>query len=512
MAPNRRMALSRHLALALGTLLGGALLLTSLAACSGPAPLTRDHRDEEEDDAARVENFETAALTYYEGGRYDNSILMWRKVLVVEPDNAKAKWGLARALMGKRDPVSLREAEDLLLAIMPLDWDHPTLGDRTFELKRDLANVYGTLADYYERDIRVLEDKLTNDPNADAEWHRSKLAEQKRKRNALLNKAIPVYRDVLQSSPNNQYALAGLAKSHFMMGNEDVGLDYASRYIRLARSSREGWKKQLAREREKRGGELTTNQRNFFRDKIYGTIQKEKNVTLMMGSVYMRREEFGSAVAMFSRVLDMDDGEVAAYVERAQAYAGLGQYQMAVKDIEEYLKYTDPEMHRTQRVKAGSLLQTYQRIIAQPKSMNPGMSSGGFPAPSGGGYASPTPYAPSAAPAPTPYAPSAAPAPTPYAPSAAPMPAPVPASGFPAPSSGGSSMLPGAGAPAPMPLPAGGDDDLPDLGGAPAPAPSTAPSPIPASTPSFRPPAPPPAPAAEDDGLGPPPAGVPRRR
>ncbi len=95
---------------------------------------------------------------------------------------------------------------------------------------------------------------------------------------------------------------------------------------------------------------------------------------LMLASVHMRRQEFGSAIEEYSEVIKLDASLPAAYVERAQAYAALRQYRPAVADLEEYLKITDPQMHREERLNAVELLDRYQNVIlrggAAPSSLS----------------------------------------------------------------------------------------------------------------------------------------------
>ena len=92
---------------------------------------------------------------------------------------------------------------------------------------------------------------------------------------------------------------------------------------------------------------------------------------LMLASVHMRRAEFGAAIEEYTEVIKLDAAVPAAYVERAQAYAALRQYRQAVDDLEEYLKITDPQVHREQRLNAVELLDRYQTAMLR-QSAGPG--------------------------------------------------------------------------------------------------------------------------------------------
>ena len=354
---------------------------TLLGACSEPLPLTRDYRDEEEDSVARGDYYETSALTYYEGGRYAEAVRMWDRVLEANPNHKKAQWGKARALMGLGDFRSLHAAIPLLETVIQKGYSHTEWGDRTFEVQRDLGNVYSEIADHYERQIVYGNDRLENDPNADVRDIQDKIDQLTIARNDALRKAIPLYerannssRELREDGQENLFALAGLAKAHIQLGNDEVGVQYGERYIAQARTSMHRWRDQMVSWEEQVGPQnFTADQRKVFVDKIFGKRESIVRMQLMLGAVHMKRRQFGSAAAAYSEVIDLDGSIPAAYVERAQAFAMLGQYGRAVEDVEEYLMITDPVSHREDRIKAGELLDRYNRVLAQgPTAARPG--------------------------------------------------------------------------------------------------------------------------------------------
>ena len=197
-------------------LLVGSLLLGGCAACDAITGADEAKLD----DSARMEYFETAALTYYDGGRYDLAQIQFTKVLEIEENNKKARRGLAKSLYMEVINSSLprevsahklRTSQAIFEQIVGLDWTHAELGDRQFEVQTDLALVYAELADLYDRDIRDLKHTLRRDPNADDKLIEAGIRSDVEKRNALLYQAIPLFRTVLRKSKDNPYALAGLA-------------------------------------------------------------------------------------------------------------------------------------------------------------------------------------------------------------------------------------------------------------------------------------------------------------
>lgn len=345
---------------ALLAVLAAAPLLTG---CMGDFSMPgSEGREKAKDAQARSDYYESAALTYYDGGKYESSAMMWQKVLAQKPDDQRAKWGLAKSLQMVGTPETLRQAEALLVPIVDLDWSHPELGDRRHEVQGTLAMVYQDLADYYDRDVRMLDERIASDPNGGSAEVRQQLQTQIAQRNALLSKAIPLWESGLVRRGDNPYALAGLGKAYLMLGEDERGIEYARRYIQVARSSQVGWRKKKEEWEKMAGDTVTTEQREVFVRKIQEARSNELKVHLMLGAVHMRREEYQAALDEFDAVLEIDPATPAALVERAQAYGKLAKYDAAVADLEMYLKLTDPERQRAARTRAAELLDRYRRM------------------------------------------------------------------------------------------------------------------------------------------------------
>jgi tetratricopeptide (TPR) repeat protein len=338
-----------------------ALLALGLAGCMGPLG---GESDAEEDLVATKEHFEESAQTYYEGGRYQQSVLMWRKVLELEPERQKAKWGLAKSLAMIGTPQALREAESIFPTIVDLDWTHPTLGDRRHEVLKDYAEVYSQLGDYYDKDVRALKTELER-PGANETRIRQQIAQQEAKRDQLLQKAIPLYQQVLSLSPDNPYAIAGLAKSYLQLRQDAAGIQYARRYIDIAVRSQASRETLLKNYEQEKGVELTEEMRKYFTDNIDSARGKEMRIRLLLGSVLYRNRDYRAALVEYDRVLALDPKQHAALVERAQTKAALGDHRAAMADLEAYLKVTDPVELRQSRIDAAQLLDQYRLKAAQ---------------------------------------------------------------------------------------------------------------------------------------------------
>ena len=85
---SRRLLPLRRLAAA------AALLLAGCECCNLPdSPM--DAQEKAKDEEAAQAYYLDAAMTYYEGGKYETSVQMWEKVLAKTPDDQWAKFGLA---------------------------------------------------------------------------------------------------------------------------------------------------------------------------------------------------------------------------------------------------------------------------------------------------------------------------------------------------------------------------------------------------------------------------------
>jgi tetratricopeptide (TPR) repeat protein len=340
-----------------------ALLATSgLALCGCSSQELGIEPTEKEDIEAKRKHHEESAMTFYEGGRYDQAVAQWRKVLEITPDDKRAKWGFAKAMAMTGTVANLRVAESVFLQIIDLDWTHPTRGNIKFELESDLAEVYLELSDFYDKDVQFLTEKLER--SRDPVFLENK-RRQEQTRDELLRRSIPLLQRVLAQSPDNPRALAGLAKANLVIGDPDAGVSFARRYIALSHDSQVLRQQQFKDFEKARGRDTTPEQRAFFKDKIRGAREKELGMRLLVASVLMRRRDAIGAVAEYDAILEMDPARPAAYVERAQAYALMGDYRKAIADVEKYLKITDPEKHHEARLKAAELLDRYRLEAAQ---------------------------------------------------------------------------------------------------------------------------------------------------
>jgi tetratricopeptide (TPR) repeat protein len=358
----------RSAARAVRAFAAGALAL-GLAGCSALPPvemLVPPGQDKMVDEQTRKNHFTESAQTFYEGGRYNQAAEQWIKVLEIEPGSQKAKWGLAKSYAMIGTPTSLREAEKLYIEIFPQSFVHPTRGDIKFEVERDLAQVYVDLAEWLDRAMSQNKERLEKSKTPDPALQAA-VVDQRTRRDEYLRKAIPLYDSVLAKSPENPYALGGLAKAYLVLGDDRTGIEYAKRYIALSHKNQEQWTAQL-RALEKRMGKATDLERDFFLGRVRGAKDKEVGMRLLVGSTMIRDGRYDEAVEQYTWVLRLEPSKAAAYAERGQAFAMSGKYRRAVRDLEEYMKITDPVKHNEARVSAFELLEKYRVIAAgEPK-------------------------------------------------------------------------------------------------------------------------------------------------
>jgi tetratricopeptide (TPR) repeat protein len=342
-----------------------AALALALPGCSALPPvemLVPPGQDKVVDDQTRKAHYTESAQTFYEGGRYHQAAEQWLKVLELEPDSQKAKWGLAKSYAMIGTPTSLREAEKKYVEILPQQFVHPVRGDIKFEVERDLAQVYLDLAEWLDRAMVANRERLEKSKTPDPEIERL-IVDQRTRRDQYLRQAIPLYDSVLAKSPENPYALGGLAKAYLTLGDDRTGIEYAKRYIALSHKNQEQWTAQL-RALEKRMGKATDLERDFFLGRVRGAKEKEVGMRLLVGSTMIRDARYEEAVEQYTWVLRLDPSKPAAYAERGQAFAMSGKYRRAVRDLEEYMKVTDPVKHNEARISAFELLEKYRVIAA----------------------------------------------------------------------------------------------------------------------------------------------------
>lgn len=339
-----------------------ALVALALAGCQSDEILPG--QTEAKDREARLEHYETSALTFYDGGNYPRAEVMAERWLAEQPGDKKARRVLAGSKLQQATPRKLREAEAILVELVKLDWPHPTRGDISFEVQSDLAQTYTLLADLYDRDVRELDGRLRGDTTSSSQETLEQLEGQRRQRDELLAKALPLWEQVLAKSKDNPHALAALAKGNLQLGRDEAGIHYAQRYLGLSQSSQVGWQermKEYEATARKQDGTLDDRQRGWFVQRVTAARDREKGIHLLLGSVYMRRQQYVPAIDSFSNVIRLDPSVPAAYAERAQAYAAMSQFGMASTDLEEYLKITDPQYHRNERVLAMEKLERWRK-------------------------------------------------------------------------------------------------------------------------------------------------------
>jgi tetratricopeptide (TPR) repeat protein len=204
-------------------------------------------------------------------------------------------------------------------------------------IERDLAQVYVDLAEWLDRAMAANRQKLEQAKTPDPALERM-LVDQRTKRDEYLRQALPLFQSVLAKSPENPYALGGLAKANLSLGDDQTGIEYAKRYIALSHRNQEEWNAQL-RKLERTMGKATEPERDFFLGKIRGAKDKEVGMRLLVGSVMIRDARYLEAVEQYTEVLRLDPARPAAYAERGRR-SRWRQYRRAVRD-REYMKITD---------------------------------------------------------------------------------------------------------------------------------------------------------------------------
>lgn len=292
-----------------------------------PAPPTPEETARNESDAR-----EHAAA-----GRHAKAAASWRKVLTARPDDPWVKLSLAQALRVVGTPESLRLAEKSLVALVELDWQHPTRGNVRYEVDHALAAVL---------------------------WRRAEGVKGK-ERAGLLARSITAWERLLAVQPRYPAALVGLARANLAMERDEAGFDYAERYLALCRDSRLRWEQQLAMWQARLGQAATPEQISLFAKRIEGARQKEEEATLLIAGAHMRRKEPKKALSRYDALIDPGPASGAVYLARAEAYAALDQPGKAVADLERCLELSSKDSDAELRRRATSLLERWRKAAGK---------------------------------------------------------------------------------------------------------------------------------------------------
>ena len=254
------------------------------------------------------------------------------------------------------------------MPILDLDWTHPEIGDRGHEVKAHAGDgLPGPRRPLRPRRAHAPGPPAGDRGGAEARRRRATRAEMRQniqtqiaKRNELLAKAIPLWETRHQGAARPPLRARGLGQ-----GLPDArqrrrrASTTARQYIMVVRASQ--YEKRKAQEGV--GGAagqaghlgaargLRAAKSRSARQRAEGPPPPRLRCTCAARSTRSRSRST-------ARSWRSTPPRPAALVERAQAQAKLGKFPLAVKDLEDYLKLTDPQRQRAARTRAAELLNT----------------------------------------------------------------------------------------------------------------------------------------------------------
>ena len=293
-------------------------------------------------------------------------------------------------------------AEVILKEIIDLDWTHPTRGNVKFEVETTLGQrLLEPLRLLRPRHPAPRASSRERPQRRHAAAPAAAIQRQKSMHEQLLRSSMPVWDSVLKQSPENPYALAGLSKAY--LHDRQRGCRHPLRQPlhpaqqeepgRLAAGA-QGLGRADGRARSRASsGPSTWTRSTAPATRRSASISSWAPSTCAASS--SRRRSSSTTPSW-----DSTRPRTAAYVERAQAYAALGLYPQAVKDLEQFLQHHGPAEAATgprQRRRPARPLPPARRAGARwwnsraagPRGHRPGPRRVRLPRPGGQAYGNP---------------------------------------------------------------------------------------------------------------------------
>jgi len=291
-----------------------------------------------DEDQRRLEIHLANAQSYYSRGRLPQAEQQFRKALEVDDSNEKALLGLGWSLLRQDQVRKIREGQEVL----------ETLERRTpddFRVELGLGNARYREALVYDRRIEELQG-FEGDHEAD-------IAQATKERDRLLEAAKTNYERVLELKPEYPHALAGLGQIAALRGDCDEAIRYLERYIVLAEQTRRYFENKKARVVEPDEMEIVD-------EKIAGNVDKEVTVRDLMANLYFDAGEPEKSIDQLNRILAVKPDFTDAYLHRARCWERLGNFPLAVEDLQRFLRKTERSVDDPLVLRANTMLVDFQ--------------------------------------------------------------------------------------------------------------------------------------------------------
>jgi len=311
--PRRLTASPRFLALALA--------LAASACYSNPKS--------KQDPEKQLELHRELALRYFDEGDLLRAEDQVSRGLDIDPKDEKLQLmlGWVRQRRGSRDDIQVAEKVfRSLLDKREKDQDYRAQLGLAEALERK-GILYRESADAIASGKRVSEaadpEQRVKRMRADAE--------------AFWDESIATYKTVLERRPEETQALNGLARVFALRGEDEKALKWSQLVLEQNESELQFWRTRLKQP------DLTADEEADVRELMGRTARLQVETHLQAATLLVRLDRKTEAIDHLDSVLVLAPELANAYSRRAEILHGLGRYEEAVPNIDEFLRLSDLE-------------------------------------------------------------------------------------------------------------------------------------------------------------------------
>lgn len=316
-----------------------ALLLFFLPACVTEGG---DREPTTEEKKRLVEIHTESAQQYLNMGELDRAEGQVEKGLALDKQNRKLQQILGKTLLKRGRAEDLMRAEKVFREGDPAD----------YEITIGLGATLERLAVLHRESAANIRSGKHLTQAADPE-QRAKDFEQRAL--TYLGEARGCFDRSLQQKPDNIDGLNGLVRVESLLGNDDASIDKAEKLITLLRADRKFWEQSLVRP------EISADEENRFRKLARAQADLEVALHLHVAGLLHKHKHDEQALEHLDSVIELKPELPEAYSRRAENRKILGQYEMAVADLDTYLRLSsgknsnDPDIMRAYQMRSDCL-------------------------------------------------------------------------------------------------------------------------------------------------------------
>ncbi len=308
---------SNHLRLA--SLLA-VLLATFLVACGSPR-VKKEMTDDE-----KIELYKTTATYLYEDESFLRAQDQAVKVLEIDPSDREMRRmiGLIRLRLGTHEDVLI--ALDFFRALQAEGDDHEASVLGLAMTTERLGTAYHAAALSYSEGTRTPMDVA--DPAA-------KAAELEETSREYLVESLELYESALVNGEGSTRTKNGLQRVNALLGHHAESLRWSAQVLEAADLEYATWRRMLE------GGDLTEDEEELFRTNEAAAQRLIAETHLFAASVSNDLGQHHEAVLHLDEVEKIDPARTETFSLRAQLHAKLGDYDLAIRDLDQFLRLAD---------------------------------------------------------------------------------------------------------------------------------------------------------------------------